>query len=131
MTTPTTTTVRKDPLYSAVIGLAGLTVLLQAVWAGVFIREHKDYPHAWIEVHARGADVAILLAAAATVIAFLRLRERRELWIGAGVLTVLLLVEAYIGGIVGPHPGWSIVHFPLAMALFGLSVYLPLRATRG
>ena len=42
-------------------------------------------------MHARGADIAILLAAVATIVAFLRLRPRRDLWVGSLVFTVLLV----------------------------------------
>ena len=119
----------RSPLYSAVIGLSGLAVLLQGVWAGIFIREHQDYPHSWIEVHAHGGEVAIALALVATVIAFVQLRSRRDVVVGSIVFTLLLALEAYIGGEVGAHPGLQAVHFPLAMALMGLAVWLPLRAS--
>jgi hypothetical protein len=119
----------RSPLYSAVIGLAGLAVLLQGVWAGIFVREHQDYAHSWIEVHAAGGEVAIGLAVVATVIALVKLRSRRDVVVGSIVFTVLLALEAYIGGEVGQHPGLQVVHFPLAMALLGLAVWLPLRAS--
>jgi hypothetical protein len=133
--TDRSTTVRPDSggsarLFTAVIGLASLAVLLQGLWAGLFVHEGKDYTESWVSVHARGADIAILLAAIATVIGFVRLRERRELWIGGAVLTVLLVLEAYLGGLIGEHSGWTAVHFPLAMALMGLAVWLPVRAAR-
>lgn len=121
----------RSPLYSSLIGLAALAILLQGLWAGLFAHEGKDYKQSWVDVHARGADVAILLAIAATVVAVLKLRERRDLIIGSGALVVLLVIEAYIGGLIGDHSGLTAVHFPLAMALMGLSVWLPLRATRG
>ena len=121
----------RSPLYSSLIGLAALAILLQGLWAGLFAHEGKDYKQSWVDVHARGADVAILLAIAATVVAVLKLRERRDLIIGSGALVVLLVIEAYVGGLIGDHSGLTAVHFPLAMALMGLSVWLPLRATRG
>ena len=65
------------------------------------------------------------------VAAFVWLRQRRkDLLIGSAALTVLLVLESYIGGEVGGRPGLTAVHFPLAMALMGLAVWLPLR-TRG
>jgi len=39
-------------------------------------------------VHPLGGDLAVLLAALATVVAFLKLRRRKDLWIGSAVLTV-------------------------------------------
>lgn len=117
-------------LYCVVIGLAALAVLLQGLWAGLFVHEGKDYQQSWVEVHARGAEVAILLAAVATVVAFVRLRERRDLLVGAGAMTVLLALEAYLGGLIGDSPAVTALHFPLAMALMGLAVWLPVRAMR-
>jgi heme A synthase len=126
--TDLTTSRGASALFSSVIGLASIAILLQAVWAGLFVHEGKEYTDSWVEVHARGADIAIVLAAVAAVIAFVRLRQRRELWIGSAALTVLLIVEAYIGGIIGDHSKATIIHFPLAMALMGLAVWLPVRA---
>lgn len=118
--------------YQALIGLAALAVLLQGLWAGIFL-EHdgkRDDAQSWIDVHARGADVAIVLAALATVYAFVKLRERRELWLGTAALTVLLIGESYIGGLIVDKSKDTLtaVHVPIAMALMGLAVYLPLKA---
>ncbi len=123
---------RAGRLYAPLIGLSALVVVLQGLWAGVFL-EHdggRDAAGAWIEVHARGADVAILLAAAATVVAFCALRGRRDLQVGSAVFTVLLVVEAYLGGLIrdAGADALTVVHVPLAMALVALAVWLPLRA---
>jgi Zn-dependent protease len=119
---------RTHPAFSIAIGLTSLAILLQGVWAGLFIREGKDNNAQWVEVHDWGARVAIVLAAVATVIAIARLRHRKDLVVGSAALTVLLFVEAYIGGEVGDTPGLQVVHFPLALALLGLAVWLPVRA---
>ncbi|HEY8301742.1 MAG TPA: hypothetical protein VIG48_07575 [Jatrophihabitans sp.] len=116
--------------YTALIGLAALAVLLQGLWAGLFVHEGEDYQQSWVDVHARGAEVAIALAAAATVLAWVRLRDRRDLLIGSAAMTVLLVLEAYLGGLVGDSPALTALHFPLAMALMGLAVWLPVRAVR-
>ncbi len=118
--------------YCTLMGLAALVVLLQGLWAGIFL-EHdggRDNASRWIEVHARGGDLAIVLAGAATVVAFATMRASRELWLGSALLTVLLLVEAYLGGLVrdAGRDRLTAVHVPLAMALMGLVVWLPLRA---
>lgn len=124
----------RHPLYSALIGLCSLAVLLQGLWAGIFL-EHdgkREAASSWIEVHARGADVAIALAALATVVAFVKLRQRRDLWVGSAVLTVVLVLESYIGGVIrdSSKDTLTAVHVPLAMVLTALVVWLPLRATR-
>ncbi|MHA6794764.1 hypothetical protein ACVGVM_14825 [Pseudonocardia bannensis] len=121
-------------LYSVLIGLTALTLLLQGLWAGIFL-EHdgaRDAAKNWIDVHARGADIAIALAAAATIVAFVKLRARRVLWLGSLALTILLLLEAYLGGLIRDEgqDALTAVHVPLAMALIGLVVWLPLHAIR-
>ena len=120
----------RSKLYSVLIGLAALAVLLQGLWAGLFVHEGKDYQPSWVDVHARGAEISIALAAAATITAYVKLRSRRDLLIGSAVLTVLLVVEAYLGGLIGDSPAVTAVHFPLALALTALVVWLPLRARR-
>src|SRR6476469_10235082 len=127
-----TTAPARNPLFSALIGRAALAVLLQGLWAGIFL-EHdgeRDAAQSWIDVHARGADVAILLAALATVVALWKLRQRKDLWIGSGLLTVVLILESYIGGLIrdASKDTLTAVHVPLAMLLMGLVVWLPLRA---
>lgn len=123
----------REPLYASLIGLTSLVVLLQGLWAGLFIREGKDFDATssqsnWVDVHDWGARVAILLALASLIVAFMRVRARRELVAGTAALLVLLLLEAYIGGAIGDHPNWPSFHIPLAMGLMGLSVWLPTRA---
>jgi hypothetical protein len=130
MTTSTARLRTHDPLYSALIGLAAVAILLQALWAGIFIRSGKANDAHWVEVHARGADVAIGLAILALVVAVWRLRTRRDLIIGSAVFVVLLIAEAYIGGLIGNHEALEVIHFPLALALMGLAVWLPLQARR-
>jgi heme A synthase len=117
------------PAYSALVGLASLGVLLQGLWAGLFVHEGKDYDSSWVEVHATGADITIALAAIATVVAFVTMRRTRtDLVAGTAAFTVVLLLEAFLGGLIGGHSGLTAIHFPLAMALMGLAVWLPLRA---
>lgn len=120
----------RSPLFSALVGLAGVGVLLQGVWAGLFIREGQDNSDAWVEVHARGAEITIVLALLAAVVALLRLRSRPALVVGSLAFLVLLVAESYVGGLVGDQQVLEVVHFPLAMALLGLAVYLPVAAAR-
>jgi len=120
--------IARSALYSSLIGLAALGVLLQAVWAGLFIHERQDNNSTFVEVHARGAEITLALAAVATVVALVRLRGRRELVVGSVVFTVLLVLESFVGGLIGAHSALQVLHFPLAMALMGLAVWLPLRA---
>ena len=125
----------RSVLFSVLLGLTALAVLLQAVWAGIFL-EHdgqRDAASSWIDVHARGGDIAIGLALLATIVALIRLRRRKDLWIGSAALTVLLIVEAYIGGLIrdDSKDNLTAVHVPLAMAIMALVVWLPLRTRTG
>jgi hypothetical protein len=132
-TAPGERTARRSALFSALVGLAAVAILLQALWAGIFL-EHdgaRDAASSWIDVHATGGEIAIALSALATIAAFVQLRDRRELWIGSLVLTVLLAVEAYLGGLIRDdgQDALTAIHLPLAMALMALVVWLPVRAS--
>ena len=114
--------------YSALIGVAGLVILLQGLWAGIFLQHdgERDSAANWIDIHARGADLSIILVILAAVIAFMAFRNRRELWMGAAGLAVLLVAESYIGGLIRDNGKDSLtaIHVPLAMAIMGLVVWL-------
>jgi uncharacterized membrane protein len=131
-TTPSASTPTRSPLYSALIGISALAVLLQGLWAGIFLEHdgHRDAASSWIDVHARGADVALLFAVLATVYAFWKRRARTDLWIGGFVFSVLIVVESYIGGLIRDDSKDTLtaVHVPLAMAIMALAVWLPVRA---
>jgi hypothetical protein len=120
----------RSVLFSVLVGLASLAVLLQGVWAGIFL-EHdgsRDAASTWIDIHAAGGYAAIVLAVAATAVAVLRLRARRDLIVGTGVFAVLLIVETGMGAAI--HDGTDVltaVHVPLAMAIMAVAVWLPLR----
>lgn len=118
----------RSPIFASLAGVIAVVVLFQAAWAGMFIREGKEYDATWVTVHARGADLAIVLALVAVVIAFVKLRARKDLLIGSIALLVVLVLESYIGGLVGENAAVTALHFPLGMALMGLCVWLPLRS---
>ncbi|MBC7638830.1 MAG: hypothetical protein H7231_03490 [Rhodoferax sp.] len=138
MTTSTTTrpaavaAATHNKAYSALIGVTGLLILLQGLWAGIFLQHdgQRDAAQTWITVHARGAELSILLAAIATAVAFWKMRPRRDLWIGTAVLTAALVLESYLGGLIvdASKDVLTAVHVPLSMVLVGLAVWLPLRA---
>jgi hypothetical protein len=125
---------RGAALFTVLVGLSGLAILLQGLWAGIFL-EHdgqRDAASSWIDVHARGGEVALVLAAAAVVVGLVLLRRRRDLWVGTAGLTVLLAVEAYLGGLIRDDSKDTLtaVHVPLAMAIMALVVWLLARARR-
>jgi uncharacterized membrane protein YfcA len=122
----------RSAVFSALIGLTTLAILLQGVWAGIFL-EHdgeRDESSTWIDVHAAGAAVATVLALAATVAAFIQLRKRTDLWAGSAILAVLLIVEYILGSLISDDSKDTLtaVHVPLAMVIMGLAVWLPVRS---
>jgi heme A synthase len=124
----------RNALFASLIGLVGVVVLLQGLWAGIFL-EHdgkREQADIWIRIHANGAEVAIVLAIAATVVAFVKRRARKDLWVGGIVLIVLLVLEGWIGGLIrnSGKATLTAVHVPLAMALMGLVAWLSARAAK-
>lgn len=119
-------------LFAALTGLTALAVLLQGVWAGIFL-EHdgrRDAAGSWIDVHARGGEFALVLAAVSAVVAWTRLRPRRDLLVGSLLLVGLLLLEAYLGGLIRDD-GKDVltsVHVPLGLAIMAVAGWLPMRA---
>jgi uncharacterized membrane protein len=74
--------------------------------------------------------VALVLAVAALVIAVVKLRPRRDLVIGTGVLVVLLAVEYMLGILIhnNSKDALTAVHIPLALVITAVTVWLPLRS---
>ncbi len=118
----------RSTLYTVVMGVAAVVVLLQAVWAGLFVHEGEDYQDSWVQVHDLGAKLSIALAVVALVVAVVKLRSRREIVIGTAVFLVLLAAEGHLGSLIGDAPTVTAIHFPLGMALMGLAVWLPFRS---
>lgn len=117
--------------YTVLATLAMIAIVLQGLWAGLFL-SHNNAGPSWIDIHARGGEVALAFTALATLVAFVRLRQRRELWLGGAALTALLVLEAYLGGLIHDDGKDSLtaVHVPLAMAITGLAVWLVVRSRR-
>ena len=139
MTRPSTAPVQQQwtggaVVFTVLVGLSGLAILLQGLWAGIFL-EHdgqREAASTWIDVHQHGGEVALIAAAVAAVVGLVRLRRRRDLWIGAVVLTVLIALEAYLGGQIRDEgkDALTAVHVPLALAIMALAVWVLLRARR-
>lgn len=134
--TATSADTRTDTaLVSSLAGLTSLGVLLQALWAGLFLPVGKggDYRDTWVEVHSWGSRITLLLALATVIVAFVRHRARRDLWGGALALTVLIVLESILGAAIsdGDSRAAAAIHVPLALLIMALTVWLPLRARRG
>ncbi|RBY89403.1 hypothetical protein [Blastococcus sp. TF02A-30] len=129
-TTATPTARRAHPAHSALVGLASLGVLLQGVWAGLFMGGSDDYG-TWVEVHQHGAEATVALAALATIAALVWLRHRTAVVVGTALLFVLALAEMLLGMAIDDASWAVVVHVPLAMLLLALAVWLPTQARRG
>jgi hypothetical protein len=134
---PTTTGARADggaarrahPAHSALVGLTSLGVLLQGVWAGLFMGGSDD-PGRWATVHQHGGEATVALGFLATVAALVWLRDRRVVVVGTALLFVLLVVQLVVGMAIGDSSWAVVVHVPLAMLLMGLAFWLPTQARR-
>ena len=120
---------RPHPTFSALVGLTSLGVLLQGLWAGLFLRRDGDR-ETWVSVHQHAAEATIVLALLAVVAALVWMRHNRPAMVGSVVLLVLLVVE-YLLGLAGNESVAVVFHVPLAMLLMALAVYLPVVARRG
>jgi hypothetical protein len=121
-----TTTVKPHPAWSALVGLTTLGVLLQGLWAGLFLRRDGDH-RSWVSVHQHGGEATVTLAVLAAVAAVIWLRGRRDLLVGTVLLAALLVVEYFLGRAGGAS---VVVHVPLALLIMGLAVWLPVAARR-
>ena len=120
--------------YAALVGVASLLVLLQGLWAGLFMSNPDVDPKdsVWLEVHSWAGKLAILFALIATIYAFAKLKNRSDLKFGTLALLAFLVLESFLGGLIVDQGKdvMAAIHVPLAMALMALSVWLPLRARR-
>jgi ABC-type uncharacterized transport system permease subunit len=120
----TSTLARSAAPFAALTGLTSLAILLQAVFAGEFI--NRADRGGWLSAHNVNAYVVVALAVATAAFAFARLRATAPgLIVRSVVLAVLLIAQAGIGSAVtnGGHDWLLVIHIPLALIVFGLTVY--------
>ncbi len=127
--TDATPSTRPHPAFSALVGLTSLGVLLQGLWAGLFLG--TDDHGTWVGVHQHGGSATLVLALLATIAAAVWMRHRRPVVVATAALFVLLVVEYLLGTWADDARGNLVVHVPLAMLLMALAVYLPVMARRG
>ncbi len=121
------------PLWNALIGITTLLVLLQGLWAGIFL-EHdgkRDDATPWTTLHNIGGSVAVVVALVATFVAFRQLAHRRDLRNATAALAVLLIAEVGLGQASTSADWLTAVHVPLALFIMGLCVWLPVHARVG
>lgn len=106
------------------IGINGLAILAQALFAGMFLGGDA----AMKDVHGMGAFVVHAAGLGLLVVAVLYWRP----WRGSGFPALASLV-LFLAGLVQSMTGGSgatAVHVPLGMAMFGLTVWLGVWALR-
>jgi hypothetical protein len=120
---------RSTQAFTSLTVLTSLAIFLQAVLAGQFI--DRQGRGGWIDAHGAVADVSWVLALAAATVAWRILRHsHRTLWLGSAALFVLDLTQTGIGHLITDEgqDGLIMLHVPLAFVLFGLTIWLSLRA---
>jgi heme A synthase len=107
--------------------LTSLGIFAQAVIAGKFL-DHRGQ-QGLIDTHNILANVIVVLALITAVVAWRLPAERRgPVFVGSVVLFVLLVIQTLVGHVVADHRGWLVVHVPLAMIVFGLTVWLSVQS---
>jgi hypothetical protein len=115
--------------FASLTGLTSLGILVEAVIAGQFIG--KKHEHTLISTHGMIANVIILLSLITVILAWRLDRQTRgPLLVGSGVLFVLVVVQTILGHLIsdGHHTALTVVHVPVALLVFGLTIWLSLQA---
>lgn len=117
------------PVFAALTGLTSLGILLEAVFAGKLINSSST--GGWLSAHDANADVLVALAVLTAIYASVVLRATaRPLVIGSIVLAALVIAQTAIGHAItsGSDNGLLVIHVPLAMLVFGLTIWLSVSA---
>jgi len=120
---------RSGPKFAALTGLTSLAILLQGVFAGEFI-DHGAHG-GWLNAHDVNGYIVVVLAVATAIYAVVVLRSAaRPLAVGSVVLAVLVIAQDGIGHAITDNgsDGLIAVHVPLALIVFGLTIWLSVSA---
>lgn len=107
-----------------ILGIAALLILLQGVWAGVFMNKKGSAHQSWVDIHGHMGEATALVAVIAFVWALVKLRDRRDVLIGTAAFAVVVIATVAVGM---AGKGGLVVHLPLALCAMGLAVWLPTR----
>lgn len=108
-----------------------VAILAQAATAGVFV--DKTDADNWVTIHGIIADVSWVLALASAAIGWFTIRRATpHLAHWAIALFVLTLAQTGLGHLITDYGYDALieVHVPLAMVIFGLTVWITVRARR-
>jgi hypothetical protein len=116
------------PLFASLAGLTSLGIFLQAISAGQFMSGHSH--HTWVNVHSIIGNATLLVALVTAVVATVQLRKVAGSLVGwTWGLFVLLVIQVGTGQLVANHhKGWVGLHVPVALIVFGLTVWLSVRS---
>lgn len=114
-------------LISALVGVVSLLILLQAVTAGVFVRQPGKTT--WVHAHQGMAYLVAILALAAVVVAFTTWKGMAGAQMVQAETVALLIgvvIQIGIGAQLGTsgHSGLLAIHIPLALIIFGIALHL-------
>jgi hypothetical protein len=116
---------KTSPVPASFAGLAGLTslaIMFQALSAGAFESGHGG----WLNAHHAVGVVTAVFAVLTAVFGIARLRKvAPKLVRGSVALAVVAVVQVGLGhAVTHGHSSLLILHIPLALSLFGLTVWL-------
>ena len=117
--------------YAILVGLTTLSVLVQAVTAGLFVNQQGESADSWTDVHGLVAYPVMLLALITAVFTVLKMRTTvPKLWLWTGLLFVATVCQWLSGhAITGLHMDWVIpIHIVLAFLIWGLAMVLSVRS---
>ena len=117
--------------YAVLVGLTTVSVLVQAVTAGLFVNQNGKAPDAWTELHGVIAYPVMLFALLTAIFAFAAMRTAvPRLWIWTGLLFVATVGQWLSGhAITDLHMDWVIpIHVVLAFLIWGLALVLSVRS---
>jgi ABC-type uncharacterized transport system permease subunit len=117
--------------FAPLAGATSLLILCQAVTAGRFIADEHNKIE--LEVHSGVGYLTVLVAIATAVVAVIAFRNTSRILVWASAaLAVFTAVQLVIGKLItdAEQDGWIVVHVPLALIVFGLTIWLAFAAAR-
>jgi len=117
--------------YAILVGLTTLSVLVQAVTAGLFVNQKGDSADSWTDVHGLIAYPVMVLALITAIYSFVAMRRTvPRLWAWTALLFVATVGQWLSGhAITTLHMDWVIpIHVVLAFLIWGLAIVLSVRS---
>jgi hypothetical protein len=111
--------------FTILVALVSVAVLVQGITAGIFVNQEGH--DGWVTVHGVIADVTWVTALIAAIVGFRTVRRmHHRLWMITAALFVLALAQTGVGHLITDEgmDGLIVVHVPLAMLIFGLTIWL-------